>query len=570
MKRIWLTIFLLLSTHVVSADTIYLKNGRQVNGRIIHQTPVYVRLEARFLGDPEREFLVENIDRIEFNNVYDRYEYPETEFIAAEDVITYVSDPSLAQVPDNVQQAAREMAAALLEQAMREVEIPTIDNAPENVKRAAEQRATDILEQAMSTLNETPESVKGKAREIATSLLEESVREAAISSIDQVPQDVKAAANQKASALIEQAMIDSVQNAPDQVKVAAEQKARTLIEDAVREVKMTDALLEQAKQQSQSETQDQGPGFMNVVREMPVDKVQAVMEDTVNQDVTEVASQDAQPTGQIKQQLDQVKDQGIEVPGPPIINVEREFSSEKVRAVMQEAVNRRINESATRVTKPVRQAKNTVQRSSQKDDISLFEERVIEQERIKKQVAKTSVKPDPVEEQKVPDKAENVETPAAAEIPVKVQESPDNFSDISVQKFISIMMDLGYKDYVIMGLCVLLLLVLLNYRGKSKPEKHGDAHDHDLQVLSTITFQNLPDDIKSKFTSSDISLILELDEQYHADMEKSGSGEVIIEHDQLAGYVQTKAAESGARFALEDIKRVLEVKEKAALEAGLA
>jgi len=132
-KQISLILTLLLFSPCVSADTIYLKNGRSVNGKVIHQTSVYVRLEPRYLGDPEREFLVENIERIEINDIYDRDFVPETFSVSSDEVISYVSSPNLGDVPDSVQNAAREMAAALLEQAMRDVQIPNIEDAPEKM-----------------------------------------------------------------------------------------------------------------------------------------------------------------------------------------------------------------------------------------------------------------------------------------------------------------------------------------------------------------------------------------------------------------------------------------------------
>ncbi|MBZ0167676.1 MAG: hypothetical protein K8I00_12790, partial [Candidatus Omnitrophica bacterium] len=222
-----------------AADTIYLKSGRVIRGRtVIQQTPIYIRVEPRFLGDPDREFLLDNVDRVVIG---------QDDTIPTDEVLGYVTSNNLDDVPEEIKQAARQMAVSLLEQAMQSVLTPNLENAPANVKLAAEQKASDLLASAMESLRETPENVKTAAREIANSLLEETVRGTSVSSIDEVPEEMKRVAQEKAGALIEQAMVESVEEAPNQVKLAAKMKAQALIEEAMREVNILEGVINEGQ-----------------------------------------------------------------------------------------------------------------------------------------------------------------------------------------------------------------------------------------------------------------------------------------------------------------------------------
>lgn len=454
------------------------------------------------MGDPEREFLVDNIERIEINNIYDNPEPVKVPVVPAQDVISYVSNPDLNDVPESVQQAARDMAESLLEQAMRDVKIPSIEDAPENVKRLAEERATDILAQAMSSLNETPQNVKDAAREIANSLLEETVRTTSVSSINEVPNDVKQAAQDKATLLIEQAMVGSVDEAPDQVKLAAQLKARSLIEEAMLEVNVLDEMINEGRSVQQEYE------LSNMIQENK--KVEALRK----------ASRGT---------------------------FEREIPQDQVDALMQEAVNRRVKMVKKPVdTSPILEAKNDVERMFESDDIELFEENL--------QKVDSSVKE---EEAKQSEKTLQQRIKAIPQPVVR---------KVSFMDFVS---ELAYKDFLVMGLCVILLLVLLNVRSKGVKTSHKQDVGPDLQVLATVTYQHLPESTRSKLTSSDISLILELEQQYQFEVEQSSKGEVVIEQDKLIAYIQEHAAKKGNRFAYDDVKKVLEVKEQSATEVGL-
>ena len=503
MKRLLFILCLLITATPANADTIYLKNGRVIYGKVIHQTSIYVRLEPKFMGDPEREFLVDNIDRIEINNIYENPEPVQIPVIPAQEVISYVSNPDLNDVPESVQQAARDMAESLLEQAMRDVKIPSIEDAPENVKRLAEERATDILAQAMSSLNETPQNVKDAAREIANSLLEETVRTTSVNSINEVPNEVKQAAQDKATLLIEQAMVGSVDEAPDQVKLAAQLKARSLIEEAMLEVNVLDAMINEGR---------------SVQQEYELS--------TMIQDNKKVEAQRklSRPT------------------------FEREIPTDQVEALMKEAVNRRVEQAKNNISsKSVQSNNEEITELADNDQSDLVE--------LQENVAEANI---PVEEE-IDLPVEDLESRISA-IPQPM------IKEVTFLDFIS---ELSHKDFLVMGLCVILLLVLLNLRTKSSGPKVKVSADHDIKVISSITFQNLPESIKAKITSSDVTAILELEDIYQKEIEMAAKGEVVIEQDKLIAYIQEHAAKKGNRFAYDDVKKVLEVKEQSATEVGL-
>ncbi|MBZ0167066.1 MAG: hypothetical protein K8I00_09690, partial [Candidatus Omnitrophica bacterium] len=111
--------------------------------------------------------------------------------------------------------------------------------------------------------------------------------------------------------------------------------------------------------------------------------------------------------------------------------------------------------------------------------------------------------------------------------------------------------------------------ILLGQQSRSRRKKKGDAEEQDIQVVSSLTFQHLPDPIRSKFTSSDISLILNLEDQFRQDSVQK-SGEMIIDDENLLKFIQEQAQKAGGLFTLADLKKVLEVKEKTLIETGMA
>lgn len=513
MRKIVLAILILLASAPVSAETIYLKSGRVITGKIIHRTPIYIRLEPRFLGDPDREFLVENVVKI----VKDGENY-----VPAQEVLNYVST-DLKDVPPHIQQAAKQMAVSLLEQAMRNVQIPSIDAAPENVKRVAEQKATDLLAQAMTSLNETPDNVKSAAREIANSLLEETVRTTALDSTSGVPDDVKKAAQEKATALIEQAMIGSVEEAPNQVKLAAQLKARALIEDAMKEINVLEGVLEEGKSAQQE---------------------------------YELAAID-----QRNKQLARSK----------ITTFNREIPQDQVDSLMHEAVQRRVENSiksqefqAVEGTDGMVEAMTVEEKS---DDSELLVTDIGEVAKVTK-VDEVTEEPVIIVDDNEPQAVEEIRALSEEELKKRIASIPQpKMKELTFNEFI---LALTYRDFLAMGLCIILLLILLTQRSRSKKHQERDqGSEQDIQVVSSVTFQHLPDDIKRKFTSSDITLILEYEEQFRNKSDQT-SGEHVIDDENLLKFIQEQIHKVGGRFATEDLKKVLETKEKTLTETGLA
>lgn len=494
MRRIvFITMFLLITTRV-SAETIYLKSGRVITGKIIHRTPIYIRLEPRFLGDPDREFLVENVVKVVEND---------ENYVPTQEVLNYVST-SLEDVPAHIQLAAKKMAEALLEQAMRDVEIPSINDAPENVKRVAEQKATDLLTQAMSSLNETPENVKDAARQIANSLLEETVRGTNDGSAHGVSDDIKKAAQEKATALIEQAMVGTVEEAPNQVKLAAQLKARALIEDAMKEINVLEGVLEEGK------------------------------------------------TVQKEYELSAIDQRNKQLERSKVTTFNREIPQSQIDSLMHEAVQRRVEDS------------NKKQEFEVVEGTDGMVETMMVEEEMPEVVAAEEVQPEIIVETQP---AEVLVVLSEEELKKKIASIPQpKMKDLTFAEFV---LALSYQDFLAMGLCIILLLILLTQRSRSRKHRNNDQEEQDIQVVSSVTFQHLPEDIKRKFTSSDVTLILEYEEQFRSKSEK-GSGEVIIDDENLLKFIQEQIQKVGGRFAVDDLKKVLETKEKTLTETGLA
>ncbi|MBP9853600.1 MAG: hypothetical protein KBD53_01890 [Candidatus Omnitrophica bacterium] len=497
MKRIVFFLSIVFITTNASAETIYLKSGRIVTGKIVARTPVYVRLETKFMGDPDREFLVENIIKI----VEDDENYVPTQA-----VLNYAT--TLDDVPIQIQQAARRMAVSLLEQAMRNVSMPNIDDAPEGVKQIAEQKASDLLAQAMASLNETPETVKDAARQIANSLLEETVRSTASGSVNDLTDDVKRAAQDKASALIEQAMIGTVEEAPDQVKQAAQLKARALIEDAMKEINILEGVISEGK--------------------------------SVQEDFESLSA------GATDQQSETDKIQQSE--RNKITSFNREIAPEQVDSLMQEAIQKRVDETNKNEFKTVEGTDGLIEEMAAPPAPKniVTSEELIERE--------------PSDEDVVDESEETEETALTEE---ELKEKIANIPQPKMKEptFKDFVLALNYRDFLVMGFCVILLLVLLSRRFRSKKTDEAEMNEPDIEVISSITYQHLPDDIKSKFTSSDIILILEYEEKYRNKVGQT-SDEVVIDDETMLIYIQEQVQKVSGRFTVEDLKKVLQTKEK--------
>lgn len=515
MKKLILTLLVLgVTCSQAAADTIYLKSGRVIRNRtVIQQTPIYIRVEPRFLGDPEREFLVENVDRVVIG---------QDNSIPAVEVLDYVSAKNLDDVPQEIKTAARQMAVSLLEQAMQSVLTPNLDEAPENVKRVAEAKASDLLASAMASLSDTPENVKSAAREIANSLLEETVRTTAVNSIDEVPDDMKRVAQEKAGLLIEQAMVNTVEEAPNQVKMAAKLKAQALIEDAMREVNILEGVISEGKS-----AQDRFEVTQIIKRNKQSERAQ-------------------------------------------VTSFDRIIDTSDVDALMEEAVQRRVEQEANFDFESVPGTEGLVEQMFVAPDDVVSESRTTMTSK-SDQESEISFMP----EEEEAEEAFVVTTEPPAEVAVlSEKELAERIASIPQPEvkgmgFMDFISALSYRDYMVMGLCVILLLILLGQQTRSRSKSKAGEEEADIQVVSSLTFQHLPDAIRTKFTSSDITLILDLEDQFRQTSDKD-SGEMFIDDENLLKFIQEQAQKAGGLFTLDDLKKVLEVKEQTITETGMA
>jgi len=250
MKKLILCLILTFVSTGASADIIKLKSGRVIQGNIAQITDIYVRLEYEY-GQIEREFLIENIadieqemdsriSRLAVMNIKLRSERISNSRIkkAAMDMAAFLVEnavksselKSLDKVPDEVKTAVIAQANILIEEAVKGTKI-------QSVKKAAEEKAVDVIEEAVKSTNvqpfkEMPSSVKTAAEEKATVVLEEAVKSV---KLGEASSGIKTAANDLAVSLVENALnAESLAEASSSLKSAAQKIASVLIAEAVK------------------------------------------------------------------------------------------------------------------------------------------------------------------------------------------------------------------------------------------------------------------------------------------------------------------------------------------------
>ena len=509
MKKLIIAMILILGgAGWAQADMIFFRNGKVIQGEIIRQTPIYIRLKPQY-GVAEREFLIETIQRI----------VEDGQIIYQREMIAGMESESLEDLPYEVQQRAEQMAQEMIEQAMRKVDVQTMT---ENygVQSVAQEKASELLKQAVLNANAANPDVQNAATEMATALIEESVRSAVLDApgFDQAPSEVKEAARAKATALIDAAIrseeLDELTASSEDMKMAAKEKASALIEKALKDV------------------------------EVPV-----------------VASQNA---------------------------VQRTFDDTQVDQLMQEALQKRQLESATNhiVEDEVEEAAMslTAADDAEEDIFNQFKEVTVDGktmlhdeektvETIVEELTETEADVDtqlediPMVDQATVDQMVRQEVEKALQAERERLAATKEQAKLTPEKFL---LKLGFKDFIVIGFTIALLIFLL-FRHKKK-NKTLFIEQYDVAVTSSLTYQNLPEELKGRITSSDVTTILQFQACFQDKAglhKKSKSNEpVMVDDEQLVDFIFENAKKKGLAYRRDDIVKVLETQDATVNQSG--
>jgi hypothetical protein len=94
---------------------------------------------------------------------------------------------------------------------------------------------------------------------------------------------------------------------------------------------------------------------------------------------------------------------------------------------------------------------------------------------------------------------------------------------------------------------------------RNKPGKDIKAPVYDPDDALTVTYQHMPEDLKSHLSKGDVKLILETKSQYVERMIDSGKPPIM--NDKAVASIMKEAVKRGRNFKNEDIDRVLEAEE---------
>ena len=230
MKRT-LLLFLLLVCRPALADTILLKDGRVIEGKITQVRSSYIRIQSDY-HQPFREFLVENVANV----------IPSSPDEASQAAVQNIHQRSVNEAAHvRLQEAAQKRADVLIEEAIQNSELLSLGGTSEEVRAVVREKVSALIGEAVKdndilSLADAPEDVKVVAQEKANVLIGEAVKSAEPPHLDQAPNHVRLIAQQKAGGLIEQAVktveISPFDKAPEGAQLAAKKAASILIKEA--------------------------------------------------------------------------------------------------------------------------------------------------------------------------------------------------------------------------------------------------------------------------------------------------------------------------------------------------
>ena len=204
MKKILPFFLILFSCLTADADTILLKNGEIIEGKVTHVRGIFIRVEP-YDQSPFREFLIENVAHIE------QSEASEASVMAIENIHRRAIIKARER---RLQEAAQQRADALIEEAIQNSGYVTLNTASEQVKAVAQQRASALIEEAVKTaeaprLESASNETKTIAKEKAGGVIEQAVRDVEVLPLQRAPENIRIAAAKAASRMIEGAVIDA-------------------------------------------------------------------------------------------------------------------------------------------------------------------------------------------------------------------------------------------------------------------------------------------------------------------------------------------------------------------------
>jgi hypothetical protein len=233
MKKVFLLLIMLLIGLTVQADTVILKDGRMIEGKIIQVRNSYIRIQADYL-QPFREFLVENIanvipsgpeeaSRLAVENIHQRSVHEATNVRLQEaaqkrahELIEEAiqNSPTLSKgVSEEVKTVVREKVSALIGEAVKDNDLQSLEDAPEEIKVMVQEKASVLIGEAVKSVETVPlEKTSPQVREIARQkagvLIEQAVKTVEVSPFEKAPEGARIAAQKAASLLIEEAFLN--------------------------------------------------------------------------------------------------------------------------------------------------------------------------------------------------------------------------------------------------------------------------------------------------------------------------------------------------------------------------
>jgi len=397
------------------------------------------------------------------------------------------------------------------------------------------------------SLDELPEDVQRVAEAMAISLIEEAMRKVDIPNMEGASESVKLIAQQKVDELLRNAVLNA-QEVPPAVQYAATEIATALIEESVRNVVVMPSL-------------DEAP---NQVKEAAREKAAALIDEALRSEEIDFLTNAPEVKLAAKQKASALIEAAMKEMEVPVIPP-REFDATEVEIVMREAIQKRVDESAWKEGSERIQGFSEVEEEFEEEG---FEEEFVPEIEVlgqkvnpPKQFTKEALFTDE-------DYQMDADEMVSAEVQKAIAAEHEKMGALKKETQISpkkLLLGLGTKDFLIVGLIIILLFVLLTQRRQGAKGVLIDHHD--VAISSSLTYQNLPDELKGRITSSDVTVILKLQAKFQDQVGLAKASKenkmVIIDDHQMIEYVLEHAKREGHSYRREDIEKVMEAQEKA-------
>jgi len=241
----------------------------------------------------------------------------------------------------------------------------------------------------------------------------------------------------------------------------------------------------------------------------------------------------------------------------------------EVEILMQEAIRQRVDESRTpqeTVSAPAQSFEEIFMDGQEIIQEDAFEEEEFEEEFVP-QIEVLGQKIDPLRRSPEAEDSLDADVMVSQEVQKSIAEELKKTQELQREAQISpkkILMGLEIKDFFIVGLIIILLCVLLTQRRQGS--RRASINHQNVVISSSLTYQNLPDELKGRITSSDVTIILKLQAEFQNQVGLTQASKenkmVIMDDSQMMEYIFESAKKDGHSYRREDVVKVLEIQEK--------